>query len=139
MIFSKEDRFLLIKILKNDLESFYIYDKEQIIKLFKLIFKNIKDKYDLSGLFDVYIYSNNEYGMIIEINNLCYFDNEIELKLKIQIDSLFFMEIMSNEILEFDEVYYYKDKFYSYYNDSYDRKIIYKDIDEIINNGIKIC
>ena len=49
------------------------------------------------------------------------------------------MEIMSNEILEFDEVYYYNDKFYSYYNDSYDRKIIYKDIDEIINNGIKIC
>ena len=130
---------MLIKILKNDLENFDIYDKEQIIKLFKLIFKNIKDKYDLSGLFDVYIYSNNEYGMIIEINNLCYFDNEIELKLKIQIDSLFFMEIMSNEILEFDEVYYYKDKFYSYYSDSYDRKIIYKDIDEIINNGIKIC
>ena len=38
-----------------------------------------------------------------------------------------------------DEVYYYKDKFYGIYSKICDNEIFYKDVDEIINNGIKVC
>lgn len=139
MVFSKEDKFLLIRIFKSYLKNFDIYDKDQIIELFKFIFLNVKDKYNLSGMFDVYIYSNNDYGIIIEIKNLYCYSDETELKIKIQVDSLFLMEIMSCEVIDFEDVYYYKDKFYSFFNNKYDREIIYKDTNEIINCGIKIC
>ena len=45
MIFSKEDKSVLVKIFKSYLNNFDIYDKEQIIELFKNIFVKIKKKY----------------------------------------------------------------------------------------------
>ena len=73
MVFSKEDKFLLVKIYKSYLEGFDIYDREQILELFKDIFLKVKSKYKLSGLFDVDIYINEAYGMIIEIDNICFY------------------------------------------------------------------
>ena len=139
MIFSKEDKFLLVKIFKSYLNDFDIYNKEQIIDIFKIIFVNIKHKYNLAGLFNADIYVNNEYGMIIEINNLCYFEDECDIKVNIHLDAIFLVEIINYEILDYDEVYYYDDKFYSKFNEFCDKKIIYKNVDKIINNGIKIC
>ena len=46
-------------ITSND---FLIKHKDSFIK--------VKNKYNLSGMFDVDIYVNEDYGMIIEINNL---------------------------------------------------------------------
>ena len=139
MIFNKENKFLLIKIFKSYLKDFDIYNKDDIINLFKFIFIKIKKKYNLSGLFNVDIYVNSDYGMIIEINNLYYLDNESDMKINIHLDSIFLVEISSNEIFNHDEIYYYNNKFYSKYNQLYDSYVIYKNIDEIISNGIKIC
>lgn len=139
MIFNKEDKFLLIKIFKSYLDNFDIYDDSQVIELFKIIFLKVKSKYNLSGLFEANIYVNDCYGMIIEINNLCYYKDDIDLKIKVNLDSLFLVEIASNEILDFNDVYYYNEKFYGVYNDLCDKTIIYNDVEEIISKGIKIC
>lgn len=139
MIFSKEDKFLLVKIFKDNLINFDVYDKEQIMDLFKDIFMKIKDKYKLSGLFDVDIYVNNEYGMIIEIYNLCFYNGEVDIKIRFHLDSIFLTEINSNELLDYEAVYYYNEKFYGEFKDFRDEDVIYKNVDLIINNGIKIC
>ena len=76
--------------------------------------------------------------MIIEIDNLCYFDDESDIKIIIHLDSIFLVEIFNYEILDYDEVYYYDNKFYSIFKEFYDGKVIYKDVDKIINNGVKI-
>ena len=89
LFFRKEDKFLLVKIFKDKLSDFDIYNKEQVVKLFKDIFLNVKEKYKLSGLFDVDIYVNEDYGMIIEIYNLCFYNDEIDVKIKFHLDSLF--------------------------------------------------
>ena len=139
MIFSKEDKFLLVKIFKDNLKDFDIYNKEQIMSLFRDIFVKIKNKYKMSGLFEADIYVNNEFGMIIEIFNLCFYNGEVDVKIKIHLDAIFLTEINSNEILDYEDVYYYKEKFYSHFKKFSDKEVIYKDVDLIINNGIKIC
>lgn len=138
MIFSKEDNFILVKIFKSYLKNFDIYDKEQIINLFKIIFIKIKKNYNLSGLFDVDIYVNGNYGMIIEINNLFYNDKECDINIKIHLDAIFLNIICSNDVLDYDEVYYYHDNFYGIYKEICDKEVIYKNVDKIMNEGIKL-
>lgn len=139
LIFSKEDKFLLVKIYKSYLNNIDIYDREQVMELFKEVFIKIKDKYKLCGLFDVDVYVNDNYGMIIEINNLYFYKEEFDIKVRFHLDCIFLMEITSEEILDYEDVYYYKDKFYSFYNENRDREAIYKEVNDIINYGIKVC
>ena len=129
----------MVKIYKSYLNDFDIYNKDNIIELFKDIFITIKDKYNLLGLFDVDIYVNEEYGLIIEIHNICSYDFEIDVKINVHLDSLFLSEINSNDILDCNDVYYYNDKFYGLFKEFSDRDVIYKNTNIIINNGIKIC
>ena len=139
MIFSKEDKFILVKLYKSYLVDFDIYDKGKIISLFENIFVKIKKKYKLSGLFDVNIYVNDNYGMIIEIKNVYFYKDECDIKIKIHLDSTFLCEILGNEFNEYKNIYYYKDKFYGMYKEYCDKDVIYKDVDKIIFDGIKIC
>lgn len=139
MIFSKEDKFLLVKIFKKDLADFDVYDKDQIMTLFKDIFLKVKDKYKMSGLFDANIYVNNDFGMIVEIYNLCFYNGEVDVKIRFHLDSVFLTEINSNDILDYEDVYYYNDKFYGNFKDFTDNEVIYKNVDLIMNNGIRIC
>ena len=138
MIFNKEDKFLLVKILKSNLGEFDVYNKEQVLNLFKDVFLKVKDKYNLSGFFDIDIYVNDNYGMIMEINNIHFYKNIIDVKIKFHLDAVFLMEIDTDEILDYEDVYYYKDRFYGCFKDYSDKEVIYKDIDVIINEGIKI-
>ena len=139
MIFNKENKFILVKIFKSYLNDFDIYDKDNIIDLFKDIFITIKNKYNLLGLFDVDIYVNDEYGLIIEIHNICSYDYEIDLRINVHLDSIFFSEINSSEILDYNKVYYYNDKFYGLFKKFSDNDVIYKNTNVIINDGIKVC
>lgn len=139
MIFNKENKFILVKIFKSYLNDFDIYDKDNMIDLFKDIFITIKNKYNLLGLFDVDIYVNDEYGLIIEIHNICSYDYEIDLRINVHLDSIFLSEINSSEILDYNEVYYYNDKFYGLFKKFSDNDVIYKNTNVIINDGIKVC
>lgn len=146
MIISKCDENFLIKIFKDSLEEFNIFDIESIKNLFQDIFKKMTKKWDLHGFYDADVYVNNEYGMIIELvpvnSYLEDFDNyfdEVDIKINVHLSNEFLVLIDSNSILDYEDVYYYDGKFYGSYLGNCDNEVLYKDTDLIVNNGIKIC
>ena len=139
MIIDKCDDIIIVKVFKEYCYDIDVYDKEYIKDFFKEIFVKLKDKYDLNGIFDVDVYVNLEYGMIIEICPICDFLDDIDMRIKFHIDSIFLVIINTNSILDYNDVYYYMGKFYGTYLGLCDSEIIYKDVDKIIKNGIKVC
>ena len=138
MVICKEDNLFIIKIFKNYLNDIDIYDKDSIVSLFRDILFKLNKKYDLCGLFDIKVYINDDYGMIMEVNNIYKYDDEIDVKINFNIDSIFLYEI-NNECDSKGNVYYYDGKYYSDYVDGYyDSYVIYKDSLDIIRKGIKI-
>ena len=146
MIISKCDENFLIKIFKDSLEEFNIFDIESIKDLFQDIFKKMTKKWDLRGFYDADVYVNNDYGMIIELvpvnSYLEEFDNyfdEVDIRINVHLSNEFLVLIDSNSILDYEDVYYYDSKFYGSYLGNCDNEVLYKDTDLIVNNGIKIC
>lgn len=146
MIISKCDENFLIKIFKDSLEEFNIFDIESIKELFQDIFKKMTKKWDLHGFYDADVYVNNEYGMIIELmpvnSYLEEFDNyfdEVDIRINVHLSNEFLVLIDSNSILDYEDVYYYDGKFYGAYLGNCDNEVLYKDTDLIVNKGIKIC
>ena len=146
MIISKCDENFLIKIFKDSLEEFNIFDIESIKELFLDIFKKMTKKWDLHGFYDADVYVNNAYGMIIELvpvnSYLEDFDNyfdEVDIKINVHLSNEFLVLIDSNSILDYEDVYYYDSKFYGAYFGNCDNEVLYKDTDLIVNKGIKIC
>lgn len=138
MIISKEDNLFIIKIFKEYLNDIDIYDKDSIVSLFKEIILKMKKKYDLCGLLEIKVYINEEYGMIMEVNNVCKYEDEIDIKISFNIDSVFLYEI-NDEFEDIGSVYYYNEKYYSDYLNGYsDSDVIYKNSLDIISKGIKI-
>ena len=146
MIISKCDENFLIKIFKDSLEEFNIFDIESIKELFQDVFKKMTKKWDLHGFYDADVYVNNDYGMIIELvpvnSYLEEFDNyfdEVDIRINVHLSNEFLVLIDSNSILDYEDVYYYDGKFYGAYLGNCDNEVLYKDTDLIVNNGIKIC
>ena len=139
VVIQKIDDFFLIKIYKDYMGDFNVYDRDSIKNFFQDIFNKLKDKYHLSGLVDVDVYVNLLYGMIIEIHPICNFFDEVDMRIQIHLNSIFINEIQMNEILDYENVYYYKGKFYRVYQGLSDSEILYKDIEEILEKGIKVC
>ena len=139
MIISQEDDYFKVIIYREYIPDFDIFDKDKIGELFKDILITLEKKYNLSGLLDIDVYENLEYGLVMEIRNVVEYYDEIDVKIHFHLDSIFMCEIDSNDIILYDDIYYYKDKFYSLYNKKIDSNVIYKDCYEIIDKGIKIC
>ena len=98
VIIQKIDDFFLIKIYKEYMGNFDVYDRDNIKEFFEDVFSKLKDKYDLRGLLDVDVYVNSEYGMIIEIYPVYSYFEEIDMRIQIHLDSIFMSEINMNEI-----------------------------------------
>ena len=62
---------------------------------------------------------------------------EIDIRIKMHLNSLFLVNIDCYNILDYDEVYYYDGKFYGTYLENTDSDIIYKKTEKIIKDGIK--
>ena len=139
MIIYQEDDYFKVIIYREYIPDFDIFDKDKIGELFKDILITLEKKYNLSGLLDIDVYENLEYGLVMEIRNVVEYYDEIDVKIHFHLDSIFMCEIDSNDIILYDDIYYYKDKFYSLYNKKIDSNVIYKDCYEIIDKGIKIC
>ena len=138
MIIQKDDEYFLIKIFKGDLKDFNFFDIDSIQDFFQDILDRLSKKYEVKGLLDVEVYVYESYGMIIEIRPIESYFDEIDMRIRMHLDNVFLIEIDSNCILDYEDVYYYKNKFYSTYLDTCDNEVIYKDTDEIIDRGIKI-
>lgn len=139
LIIEKNDDGFVIKVFKEYEGNFDIYNKDSIHDFFHDIFVKLKKQYDLKGLVDVDVYVNSEYGIIIEIHPVCDFFDEVDMKIKIHLGSVFLVPIDINNILDYEDVYYYKGKFYGTYLGLCDNEVLYKDVDQIIEYGIKVC
>lgn len=137
MIIRKYDNLYIIKIVKETINNFDYFNQEEISKLFHDIIMNLKKRYQINGLLDINVYTNEEYGMIIEIEEVESYYDEIDMHIHFHLDTLFLQEI--NEIKDsLQDVYFYKDKYYTRYNQLLDSNIIYK-TEEILTKGIKIA
>ena len=136
MIISNNDNVIIVKVYRDYYCYFNIYDINDLYSFFKNLFKNIKNKYEISGFCDVDVYTNDNFGMIIEINNTYKYEDKIDVKITFHVDNVFLVEI--NDIDKYDNIYYYKNRYYTYYDKKIDNNILYKDCKYIINNGIKI-
>lgn len=139
MIISKEDKLLVVKIFKEYLPGdFDIFDKDCIREMLKDVLVKLKRKYQLSGLLDIDVYINSDYGLILEIDNICFFSEEIDANIQIHLDCIFMNEIGMDEVRKYKEVYYYDGHFYGIYQGICDSDVIYKDCLNLMEKGIKV-
>lgn len=139
MIIRKYEDCFLIKVFKDSVKDFNIFDMDSIKDFFQIIFNKFKNRYDLYGLIDVDVYVNDCYGMIIEMRPICDYFDEVDMRIKMHLNNAFLVNIDSNSILDYEDVYYYNGKFYGTYMGLCDSEVIYKNTEEIINKGIRVC
>lgn len=140
MIISKDGEEYFVKVFKEYLpENFDVFNKENISLVFRDILMNLKKKYQVRGVIEIEAYVNSEYGMILEIKEVCPYFEEMDVHIQFHLDSLFLVEISLDEVLKNKEVYYLNDKFYSIYSKWCDGNIIYKNCDELLEKAIRVC
>ena len=134
MIIRKYDNKYIIRILNNRFNESDYYNQEKISDLFKNIILKIKEKYTIKGLLDIDVYINKYYGMIIEIEVIYSELEEIDMRIHFHLDAIFLTETTDYNS---KDLYYYKNKFYTIYNNISDNDIIYKTKD-VLTKGIRI-
>ena len=98
-------------------------NENEITKYLKKIFLNIKDKYNLEiyGYYDVLIFFDEKYGMIIkldkeELEYLSYYNKQIEMKIIISNNQVFYKVLdlfnIDKRILNKSDIYFYKDEIF---------------------------
>ncbi len=137
MIIRKQDNTYIIKILKNTMKHNDYFNKEKIKNLFQKIILKIKEKNNISGLLDINVYINENNIMLIEIEEIASYFEEIDMRIHFHLDALFLQEINQEELKKQKEVYYLNNKYYSLYQNTRDSAIIYK-TEDILTKGIKI-
>ena len=111
MNISKFGNDYLIKIYKEEIKDINIYDIDDIYTLIKLIIKKIIKNNNISGNYQINIYTNDIYGMIIEFNKIKE-NSYIDLKINITIDSIFLYKTNNNYLNNNNTIYYYKNNYY---------------------------
>ena len=125
MIIRKNDNLYIIKIPKEKLKDFDIFNQDKIKELFQIILTKIKEKYSLNGLLETNVYVNEYYGMIIEINPIYSYSDEIDMQIHFYLDTTFLNEINEFDLNKENDIYYYKNKYYTTYKGLTDSNIIY--------------
>ena len=138
LIIRKCEEYFLIKVFKDEIGDFNIFDMDDVRDFFQSVFDSLRKKYDLHGLIDVDVYVNDCYGMIIEMMPIDSYFDEIDMRIKMHLSNVFLVEIDNNSILDYEDVYYYDGKFYGNYRDNCDSEVLYKETEDIMNKGIKV-
>ncbi len=143
MNISKFGNDYLIKIYKEEIKDIDIYDIDDIYTLIKLIIKKIIKNNNISGNYQINIYTNDIYGMIIEFNKIKE-NSYIDLKINITIDSIFLYKTNNNYLNTNNTIYYYKNNYYILPKDNNINlleveEVLYGNIvKEILAKGIKV-
>ena len=143
MNISKFGNDYLIKIYKEEIKDIDIYDIDDIYTLIKLIIKKIIKNNNISGNYQINIYTNDIYGMIIEFNKIKE-NSYIDLKINITIDSIFLYKTNNNYLDNNNTIYYYKNNYYILPKDNNINlleveEVLYGNIvKEILSKGIKL-
>ena len=143
MNISKFGNDYLIKLYKEEIKNIDIYDIDDIYTLIKLIIKKIIKNNNISGNYQINIYTNDIYGMIIEFNKIKE-NSYIDLKINITIDSIFLYKTNNNYLNTNNTIYYYKNSYYILPKDNNINlleveEVLYGNIvKEILSKGIKV-
>lgn len=143
MNISKFGNDYLIKIYKEEIKDIDIYDIDDIYTLIKLIIKKIIKNNNISGNYQINIYTNDIYGMIIEFNKIKE-NSYIDLKINITIDSIFLYKTNNSYLNNNNTIYYYKNNYYILPKDNNINlleveEVLYGNIvKEILAKGIKV-
>ena len=143
MNISKSGNDYLIKIYKEEIRDINIYNIDDIYALVKKIIKKIVKNNNISGNYQINIYANDIYGMIIKFNKIKE-NNYIDLKINITIDSIFLYKTNDNYLNANKNIYYYKNNYYILPKDNNINlleveEILYGNIvKEILSKGIKL-
>lgn len=143
MNISKFGNDYLIKIYKEEIKDINIYDIDDIYTLIKLIIKKIIKNNNISGNYQINIYTNDIYGMIIEFNKIKE-NSYIDLKINITINSIFLYKTNNNYLDNNSTIYYYKNNYYILPKDNNINlleveEVLYGNIvKEILAKGIKV-
>lgn len=143
MNISKFGNDYLIKLYKEEIKDIDIYDIDDIYTLIKLIIKKIIKNNNISGNYQINIYTNDIYGMIIEFNKIKE-NSYIDLKINITIDSIFLYKTNNNYLNTNNTIYYYKNNYYILPKDNNINlleveEVLYGNIvKEILSKGIKV-
>ena len=143
MNISKFGNDYLIKLYKEEIKDIDIYDIDDIYTLIKLIIKKIIKNNNISGNYQINIYTNDIYGMIIEFNKIKE-NSYIDLKINITIDSIFLYKTNNNYLNNNNTIYYYKNNYYILPKDNNINlleveEVLYGNIvKEILSKGIKV-
>lgn len=134
MIIRCNNDIIIVKLYKYYLNKvdLDIYNKDSIISFFENILYKIGKKYNNTGLFNVNIYENDDYGIIMEFININDYNNSIDFNISFHINCTFLYEYLN---LDNGNNYLFNDCYYCDYI-NYECNVIYKDTENIINNGI---
>lgn len=150
-----DENNLTVYLNKLYLKDTKFKDKVEIECYFKRLFRELKNRYnlELSGLFDIQVYINEDYGIVLSINKddadyYDYFINQMDMRVNVLIDSKLLYRIPDIFIptmnLENKNIYYHKN---IYYLDSEICNELFEfcsiafgdEVDEVLDNGVKIC
>lgn len=98
-------------------------EKENLEEYIKKIIINIKNRYKkkISGYYQIYVYQNNNYGLIIDmekIDELDIFPDIIDIKVEVIYDSDIYLKFSDYFLIEKENnIFYYKDNYYLNIND----------------------
>jgi len=104
--------------IPNNLISFNYRDEKNIEKFLKDKIIKLKKKYhkDISGFYNVNVYQNNKYGLIIELlheSDIDYFKDLIDIKVNVYYDSDIYLELDDYFLInKYKNKYSYDNKYY---------------------------
>jgi len=154
-----EDKKIIVFLNNDEIKSIDFSDDELLEEQFKEIFLKLNKKYDieLNGYYEINIYKDNNYGLIMEIvtEDFDYYNyfNQIDMKINISKLSSFLYEIkyefLNSDIFENCICYKYLNKIYLKVLDNIDKYTYFKilelsnvlygeKIEEIIRYGKKV-
>jgi len=115
MKIENKDNLIIVYLI----DTFYSnLEKKELINEIKKIFIRLTKyhNYELKGVFDVYLYENIKYGVILEIvsvDELLFPREYIDINLKIYKDKKFYFKTNDYFIIsKYKNIYYYHDYYY---------------------------
>ena len=99
------------KLYITDLDGTLLNQNASISPYSEQVIKKIIKNNNISGNYQINIYTNDIYGMIIEFNKIKE-NSYIDLKINITIDSIFLYKTNNNYLNNNNTIYYYKNNYY---------------------------
>lgn len=119
-----DENTIIVFLNKIRIKEKILLSSTYLEQYFKNLFKILNKKYDLdiSGYYNVTLYQDYIYGVIVIIkrefdNYFDYFDNQVDMKINVIKDSKFLYRIddfsvLHSDLINFCEIYLYNSKLY---------------------------